>query len=747
MPRIPGLKRFFRLADARRRLDLTSIDDELRFHVDSRVDELIATGVPERDARAQAAREFGDVRRYHDDCVAIDSRHNRELHMRELLESIWSDLKHAARSLRLQPGFAFVAIATLALGIGATTSVFSAVDGVLLRPLAYANADRIVHLGEQDAAKPGRGSTASFDNYDDWTHRSTSFAAMGIVTNASPTLTGRGDPERVQIARVSSGLFDVFGVRMHIGRPIVASDNLQGAGPCVVLRYDYWRSRFGADPSIVGQTITLNGASALVVGVMQEGFNGPDRLDRPMWTNFISSPLNGRGGRSNEAYGLLRPGITVARAQAEMTRVAADLATLVSEGQSGETVIVDPLATRATADVARPLYMLLGASFVVLLIACANLSNLLLARGVSRSREIAVRSALGAGRRRIARQLLTESLLLAALGAGIGVAIAAARQSPSRGVRAGGVRDASTGVECQRGRGVDRVVVYHGGGVRSASGAAHGAARSTSRRCERPAARVAGTRGSLRAALAVAQLSLAVVLLSASALVVKSFARVLRVEPGIHRDHLLTVSLVLPFAGYDSLKSTLFYGQVAARLEQMPGIRNVAATSLVPFGGSFDRVGITQIAGEPDRVGAGRATGDRYVVSPAYFTTMGVRLVRGRLLERHRSRRIANGVSRRRSVRGAHVRRRGGDRASDENSGTVAHRLRDDRRRCHAREDVRIGRGVAGPDLSDERAVSVAVFVARRAHNRRAYSRRTPCRARRPRSRRESAGVERGDNG
>jgi len=235
---------------------------------------------------------------------------------------------------------------------------------------------------------------------------------MGIVTNASPTLTGRGDPERVQMARVSSGLFDVFGVRMHIGRPIVASDNLRGAAPVVVLRYDYWRSRFGGDPSIVGQAITLNGASALVVGVMQDGFNGPDRLDRPMWTNFIGNPGNGRGGRSNEAYALLRPGVTVARAQAEMTRVAADLATLYPQDNQGETVIVDPLTTRVTADVARPLYMLLGASFVVLLIACANLSNLLLARGVSRSREIAVRSALGAGRRRIARQLLTENAVL-----------------------------------------------------------------------------------------------------------------------------------------------------------------------------------------------------------------------------------------------------------------------------------------------------------------------------------------------
>jgi len=351
-----------------------------------------------------------------------------------------------------------------------------------------------------------------------------------------------------------------------------------------------------------------------------------------MWANFIGNPLNGRGGRSNEAYGLLRPGITVARAQSEMTRVAADLAGLYPKDNQGETVIVDPLVTRATADVARPLYMLLGASFVVLLIACANLSNLLLARGVSRSREIAVRSALGAGRRRIARQLLTESLLLAAVGAGIGVAIAAAvsRLLVAFGPAAFAARPPELSVNVVVASIVLSFVTAVAFGLLPALRMAPRDPQSALREAS---ARVAGTRGSLRTSLAVAQLSLAVVLLSASALVVKSFARVLRVEPGIHRDHLLTVSLVLPFAGYDSLKSTLFYAQVAARLEQMPGIRNVAATSLVPFGGSFDRVGITQIAGEPDRIGAGRATGDRYVVSPSYFSTMGVRLVRGRLLD------------------------------------------------------------------------------------------------------------------
>ena len=632
MSRIPGLKRFFRLADARSELDEASIDDELRFHLQSRIDELVAAGTSVAEARHLAQGEFGDWNRYRADCVTIDSRHVREANIRDYVESVWSDLRHAGRALRAQPGFALVAIVTLALGIGATTSVFSAVDGVLLRPLPFASADRIVHIGEQDANKPGRGSNTSYENYDDWTRQSTSFAAMAIVANFSPTLTGHGDAERVQVALVSSGMFDVFGVRMHLGRPIVAADNLSGAAPVGVMRYDYWRSRFGADSSIVGQSIMLNGTPVRIVGVMPARFSAPGRLDRPIWGNFINSGADGRGGRSKEAYGLLRRGVTVAQAQTEMKRIAAELATAYPEDNKGETVIVDPLNKRATADVERPLYMLLGASLFVLLIACANLSNLLLARGTSRSRELAVRSALGAVRSRIARQLLTESLLLALLGAVGGIVITAgvirllvalgpslfATRPPSLSV---GVLVASITLSC-----VTTVLFGLLPALRMAPRHPQSALRESG-------ARVVGGRRSLRTSLAITQLSLAVVLLSASALVVKSFIRVLEVQPGIQRDHLLTASVILPFARYDSLKSTLFYQQLASRLAHLPDIRGVATTSLVPFGGNFDRVNISQIFGEADRAGANRAQGDRYVVSPSYFRTMGVRLVRGRLLD------------------------------------------------------------------------------------------------------------------
>src|SRR4051812_20312546 len=217
MSRIPGLKRFFRLADPRSRVDVVSIDDELRFHLESRIDELVAGGVAASDARQIAQREFGDWNRYRSDCLTIDSRYNRELRMREFIESIGSDLRHSARSLRRQPGFAAVAIATLALGIGATTSVFSTVSGVLLRPLPYATADRIVHAGERDIAKPGRGGNTSYDNFVDWKRLSHSFTAMGAFNTWQPTLTGLGDPERVRVAGVTAEMFDVFGIKPALG--------------------------------------------------------------------------------------------------------------------------------------------------------------------------------------------------------------------------------------------------------------------------------------------------------------------------------------------------------------------------------------------------------------------------------------------------------------------------------------------------------------------------------------------------
>jgi putative ABC transport system permease protein len=631
MPRIPGLRRFFRLGDARTSTDVGAVDDELRFHIETRADELIASGVSRTDADAIALREFGDVARYRDHVLTIDHHYAREMQMRDFLESVGGDVRYAWRSLRSQPGFTAVAIVTLALGIGATTAVFSTVSGVLLRPLPYATADRIVHLGERSTDRPGRGGTTSYDNFVDWQRMSRSFAAMGLFNTWQPTLTGRGDPERVSVAGVTAGLFDVFGIMPALGRAIVPTDNLANAAPVAVVSYDFWRTRLNADRSVIGQTVLLNFQPIQVVGVLPSGFVAPGNLNRPIWVNF-GDDTDGRGGRSKNVYALLAPNVTADRAQLEMSRIARELAQQYPDPNKDHTVMVERLGDRIVGDMRRPLYLLLGASLFVLLIACANLSNLLLARGVTRARELAVRVALGGERRRIVRQLLTESALLAALGSIAGVAIAAVATKSIRSLGPALFQSRAPELDIRVlsvAIGLSVLTTLLFGLMPALRAAPHDpqrALRATSSRAS------GGQTARTRTALAVVQLGLAVVLLSACALVIKSFVRILRVEAGINGDHVLTMSVSLPRARYDSAKSTIFYQQLQDRFAANPDVRGVAFTSLVPFSGDFDRVSINKFDGEPDRAGGDAPEGDRYIVTPSYFATMGVRLVRGRLL-------------------------------------------------------------------------------------------------------------------
>jgi predicted permease len=630
MPRIPGLRRIFRIADARLRASAAEIEDELRFHIECRVDDLMARGVAGADAREIAARDFGDWARYRADVLAIDHQYARDIRMREFVESVASDLRHAWTSFGREPGFTCVAIVTLALGIGATTSVFSAVSGVLLRPLPYVSADRIVHVGERNALERGRGGTTSYDNFVDWMRLNRSFDAMGLYNTWQPTLTGRGDPERVPVAGVSAGMFAVFQVKPVLGRPFVATDNLNNSAAVAVVSYEFWRSHLGADPAAVGQPLMLNFAPVQIVGVMPQGFSPPGSLARAVWTNF-SNDTDGRAGRSKNVYALLKPGVTPEQAQAEMTRIAGQLAAAYPKENKGSTVVVDRLADRIIGDLRRPLYMLFGASLLVLLIACANLSNLLLARGVTRRRELAVRAALGAARTRLVRQLLTESLVLAVLGSitGILIAWAATRSLVALGPEIFQTRPPSMDLGVLTGAIALAVATTLLFGLlpafRGAPRDPQAILRSTSDRA------TGGHTARTRTVLAVVQLSLAVVLLSASAMLIKSFAHVLRIEPGIRADHVLTMAVNLPRARYDSSKSTVFYQQLEQRLESLPDVRGVAFTSLIPFSGDFDRIGISTISGEPEHSGSDAPEADRYIVSPGYFKTMGVRLVRGRL--------------------------------------------------------------------------------------------------------------------
>jgi putative ABC transport system permease protein len=630
MKRFFGVRRAVHLGTGARGIG-AAVDEELTFHIEARIDDLVAGGMMRAKARDMALREFGDWQQFRSDCVTIDVQRQREMRFMEWLESVWSDAKYAWRGLRRAPGFTAVAVITIALGIGATTAIFSVVSAVLLRPLPYVAADRLVHVGERDLDRLGRGGTTSLENYEDWRRMSRSFEAMGLYATSSPTLTGRGDPMRLEVARVTAGIFDVFHVTPLHGRAIENTDYAENAAPIAVVGYEFWRSRLGGDPTIVGQSLTINLVPVTVVGIMPPGFRPPASLDRPVWTNFTYDTSDGRGGRSKNVYARLRTGISVAQAQAEMTAISHRLAERYPRFNKGEVAAVDPIGDMTFGDVRRPLLLLLGASAFVLLIACANLSNLLLARGMARNRELALRSALGAARGRTIRQLLTESVVLSVLGTFAGLALAQTGTTFLLRLAPRVLRERPPSLDARMLAFTFALSV----GTAIAFGlfpALRAARRDVQTALNDAGARVAGGRSTrARTALAVGQLALALTLLTGSGLVLKSFARVLEVGAGIRPDHLLTASVTVPRARYDSLRSTAFYDELALRLSASPGIEGAAVTSLVPFGGDFDRIGIRNIDGEPERSGSDMPEADRYIVSPSYFDVMGIRLLQGRL--------------------------------------------------------------------------------------------------------------------
>ncbi|MDQ3996710.1 MAG: ABC transporter permease, partial [Gemmatimonadota bacterium] len=387
------------------------IDAELWFHVDSRVAELIALGMRPDVARETALREFGDVQRITRSCRDIGRQRERDMRIKEWLDSVADDVAFGWRSLRRAPSFAVVAVLTLALGIGATSAIFSVVSSVLLRALPYEDAQRIVHIGEQRRGDPPRTTTTSTPNYEDWRRLSRSFAAMAIYDGWSPVLTGRGDPVRLSASDVSASVFDVLRIAPVIGRPILPSDNERGAPPVVVLSHGLWQERFGASLEVVGQPIILQGRPMVVVGVLPPGLRLPPELDGQLWGNFIPDTADGRGGRAKDVIARLKPGVTLEQARAEMHALSAQLEKAYPQHNEGMTARVEPLRDVFTGSIEQPLLLLMSASVLVLLIACANLSALLVARGVARTREFAIRAALGAGTGRAVRQLLTESLL------------------------------------------------------------------------------------------------------------------------------------------------------------------------------------------------------------------------------------------------------------------------------------------------------------------------------------------------
>jgi putative ABC transport system permease protein len=554
---------------------------------------------------------------------------------RTFIESVGQDVRYGLRGLRKSPGFTTVAMLTLALGIGASTAIFSIVNTVLLRPLPYKDSSRLVHVWTTSTMFPEFTLGQSIPNLQDIEARSHSFETLATYETRARNLTGSGEPEQVRTADVSSSFLTLFGVHPVLGRDFRPEDEQRKDGDVVLLSYGLWQRRFGGNRSIVGQVITLDQKPWIVAGVLPSGFSFPGKIDALVPRNVPPEHLRERQAWMYMTLGKLRPDVPLAMAQSEMNGIAAALAHQYPKDAAGIQFPLMTLQANATRNGKPQLLALLGAVGFLLLIACANVSNLVLSRGVRRQREIAVRAALGASRRRILRQLVIESLLLAMAGgvAGAVVAIAGVRLfrvlAPAGFPRIEELRtepitllialivSALAGILC----GLAPAMTITRGDlnvpIRDNSAASSAPVRLVS----------------LRSFLVVAEVALALVLLTGSALMAQSMMRLLRVDTGLTTDHLLTGEMTLPKALYDSKDSQhLFLERLLQALKARPQFNGVVLTNSPLLTGS-----LTVSSFDPAVLGSSekKTTLEIRSVTPDYFSTLGIRIQRGRIFNEH----------------------------------------------------------------------------------------------------------------
>ncbi len=553
------------------------------------------------------------------------------------MERLWQDLRYGARSLAKHRSFTVVAITALALGIGFNTAIFSVVDTVLLRPLPYHEPDRLVSVWERNLRAGLARSEMAPANYLDLRAQNQVFDQVGAFLDQSITLTGKGEPERLEGHSVSANLLSILGVQPTVGRTFLPDEDQLGNHQVVVLSHGLWQRRFDGNRGIVGQPITLDGQPFTVVGVMPAGFFFPQR-DSELWTPLAMHPeqANGRGDHYLRVLARLKPGVSIEQAQSETESIAARLAADYPRTNEGLGVFPNSLHTDYVGNIRTAVLILFGAVGLVLLIACANVANLLLARSATRRREVAIRTALGASRGRIARQLLTESLLLAGIGglAGLLVAIWGVEfllglvpetLSQVQGVKVDGrvllftlIVTMLTGVLCGLIPAIQASSIRPGESLKVGGRSLHGGAR----------------RRHLHSALVVSEVALALVLLVGAGLLMRSFHRLNQIDPGFQTKDLLTMRMVLPGAKYPGPEQRrAFYDEVLRRIEELPGVESAGMISFIPlsFSGinfSFTVEGRTGISDMNLPLAVYR------VVSPDYFRTMQIPTLRGRAFDR-----------------------------------------------------------------------------------------------------------------
>ena len=610
----------------RRKAAETELEDELRFHFERQVQKYRGSGLDREEALRRARLDFGGIDQVKEEC-----REARGVHF---MEELIQDIRYGLRMLRKSPGFSLVALLTIALGIGANTSIFSVVYGVLLRPLPYQDSDRLIVLNET-TPKVGTVSV-SYPNFLDWRSSNHSFSRMTAVASVDYNLAGVSQPESISGEAVTPDFLSMLGVHPLFGRDFDPSEEKAGTTPVVLLGYQLWQSHLGGDREVLGRTINLDGHGFTIIGVLPANFRSIDKTDIILpigvWLTGNANAAE-RGDRGDlRVIGRLATGVSVTQAHAEMDAIAARLAAEypIANAQCG--ALLRPIREVFVGNIQPAILILFGAVTFVLLIACANVANLFLMRGAARTREIALRTALGATRGRIVRQMLAESLVLAFFGGVLGLAISLAGMQGMAGLLP---MDLGAGAAVN----LNGAVLLFAAVAIVLSSLLFGlvpALQLTKPEIQSDlkeggrSVSAGASQTRLRGLLAAVEIAVALILLVGAGLMVKSLYRLMSVDPGFQTHRLLTMEMALRTTQYSKDQAILnFWDQVLERVQKLPGVESAAVGTLVPLTDSHSRVDIT-MEGMPLPKPGGFPHPDYHKVSPHYLRTLGVPLLRGR---------------------------------------------------------------------------------------------------------------------
>jgi predicted permease len=608
----------------------SELDAELEFHLQARSRDNMAGGMPEAEARRDAVRRFGNR--------TLLREETRETNRIQFLDAAAQDLRYALRGFRRNPGFTVAAVVSLALGIGANAALFSVADTLLLKALPYRDADRLVYVSEYWPHEPAVPGPPSPD-FANW--RMNSKLAEGLAAYGGGAdglnLIDDGEPERIQGTMITSGLLELIGTRMALGRDFTKDEDRSGAPRAVILGYRLWQRKFGGSPSVIGRVIQLGGVGCTVVGVLPSGFAFPDNnflgeLLVPMALPGDSTWRDERSFRLMRVIARVKPGVSPAALKTELAGIVGATASQeppqMATMRKDMEVRITPLRDWLTGGVRRMVLVLEAVVAMLLLIACLNVAGLQVARTAFRRKEMALRAAVGAGRGRLIRQLLTESLLLGVLGGGLGLALGYLSLAPLRAFLPENLHLAD-GVR------MDGSVLWFTLGTAIFTGVLAGIAPAlAASRLELQEAikqgRTHPARQRLQGALVIAEIAIATVLLVGCGLFVRTFIRLASVDPGFHPEGVLTMRVSLTGAKYaDPARWPIFFSQLLSRAQAIPGVESAAIAGGAPLVGTRSRSG-TWFEGRPDPPLGGRPSIPTMEASPAYFHTMGIPILRGR---------------------------------------------------------------------------------------------------------------------